>query len=130
MPYHGSREREALQGSLAAAGREEDYEEDYYESTTLHALGMPPRVLRPKVDLGPALEPIERLVARAERAAELVWADEHGGLPGWMQPLPPDELTSPATRDELWWPRRWFAAHLFELPPLGEVPARWLTLLG
>jgi hypothetical protein len=28
------------------------------------------------------------------------------------------------------WPHRWFAEHLFELPPLGQVPDRWLVLFG
>lgn len=80
-------------------------------------------------DDGPPLEDLDRLIARAEFLAEWQWRDDHGDLPwdtgryiGWG-------AGDPAVRELLSWPRRWFTDHLFELPPLGQVPQRWLDLL-
>jgi len=93
----------------------------------------PSRGWRNPADQGPPLEDIDRVIARAELAADLEWRVDHGDLP-WEWPVglfPPDprELDD-RLRDVMLWPRRWFAEHLFELPPLGMVPPQWLALLA
>jgi hypothetical protein len=74
----------------------------------------------------PPMAPLEELRQRAHWRAEAEWREERGSLP-WELPL--QWLDYPADRrvyEELRWPDRWFREHLFELPPLGQVPQRWL----
>jgi hypothetical protein len=87
----------------------------------------PSRGWRNPADQGPLLEDIDRVIGRAQLAATLEWQVDHGDLP-WQWPIsslfePDDRL-----REVMGWPQRWFRDHLFELPPLGEVPAPWLWL--
>jgi hypothetical protein len=92
-------------------------------------LGHPPR-WHP-AEAGPPLEPIEKLIGRAELDAELEWRRDHGDDSLWDWPLPPPGWeVDDATRTAIFWPNRWFRDRLFELPPLGVVPPQWLMLFS
>ena len=94
----------------------------------------PARGRKHPADQGPPLEDLDKVIRRAEAAADLEWRVDHGELP-WDWPisslvwLPLDGQPDPIAEAMLW-PRRWFTDHLFELPPLGVVPAQWLVLFG
>jgi hypothetical protein len=84
-------------------------------------------------DQGPPLEDIDRLIDRAELAATLEWEADHGGpaWPSWPHSslfLPRLDDHDQALHEIIVWPHRWFAEHLFELPPLGETPPAWRML--
>jgi hypothetical protein len=82
-------------------------------------------------DRGPPLEDLDTLIGRAELDTTMEWERDHGELP-WAWPTPPiwSPDLDPAVREAMSWPQRWFAEHLFELPPLGRVPNQWLVLFG
>lgn len=94
----------------------------------------PSRRWRNPADQGPPLEDIGKLIRRAEAAAALEWQVDHGELP-WSWPPNTTILWSPQlspdpTVEAMGWPARWFADHLFELPPLGAVPWQWRMLFS
>jgi hypothetical protein len=82
------------------------------------------RELIAPIDLGPPLEPLDKLIRRAEFEAGLQWHRDHGTRPFWS----PFRLWAPGQIDDWHWLRRWVDNHLFELPPVGEMPhGQWLS---